>query len=42
MKEQRAERRFGLYRPEFEHDNCGIGAIVNVKGKRPMTQWRTP
>ena len=34
MKEQRAERRFGLYRPEFEHDNCGIGAIVNVKGKK--------
>ena len=22
----------GLYRPEFEHDNCGIGAVVNVKG----------
>ncbi len=22
----------GLYRPEFEHDNCGIGAIVNIKG----------
>lgn len=24
----------GLYRPEFEHDNCGIGAIVNIKGKK--------
>ena len=23
----------GLYSPEFEHDNCGIGAIVNIKGK---------
>ena len=22
----------GMYRPEFEHDNCGIGAIVNIKG----------
>ena len=22
----------GLYRPEFEHDNCGIGAVVNIKG----------
>lgn len=21
-----------LYRPEFEHDNCGIGACVNIKG----------
>ncbi|MBO4902735.1 MAG: glutamate synthase large subunit [Lachnospiraceae bacterium] len=24
----------GLYRQEFEHDNCGIGAIVNIKGKK--------
>lgn len=24
----------GLYRPQFEHDNCGIGAVVNIKGKR--------
>ncbi|MDO4297198.1 MAG: glutamate synthase large subunit [Lachnospiraceae bacterium] len=24
----------GLYRPEFEHDNCGIGAVVNIKGVR--------
>ena len=24
----------GLYRPEYEHDNCGIGAIVNIKGKK--------
>ncbi len=23
-----------LYRPEFEHDNCGIGACVNIKGRR--------
>ena len=22
----------GLYSPRFEHDNCGIGAIVNIKG----------
>lgn len=22
----------GLYSPAFEHDNCGIGAIVNIKG----------
>ena len=22
----------GLYRERFEHDNCGIGAIVNIKG----------
>ena len=23
-----------LYRQEFEHDNCGIGAVVNIKGQR--------
>ena len=23
-----------LYCPTMEHDNCGIGAIVNVKGER--------
>ena len=22
----------GLYDSSFEHDNCGIGAIVNIKG----------
>ena len=24
----------GLYSPRFEHDNCGIGAVVNIKGQR--------
>ncbi len=23
-----------LYRPQFEHDNCGIGAVVNIDGRR--------
>ena len=23
-----------LHRPEFEHDNCGIGACVNIKGRK--------
>ncbi|MGL5259488.1 MAG: glutamate synthase large subunit [Lachnospiraceae bacterium] len=23
-----------LYRKEFEHDNCGIGACVNIKGRK--------
>ena len=22
----------GLYSPQFEHDNCGIGAVVSIKG----------
>ncbi|MBC8152837.1 MAG: glutamate synthase large subunit, partial [Bacteroidetes bacterium] len=24
----------GLYRPEFEHDNCGIGFIADIKGRK--------
>ena len=24
----------GLYREQFEHDNCGIGAVVNSNGVR--------
>ena len=23
-----------MYRSQFEHDNCGIGAIVNIKGQK--------
>ena len=26
--------RSPLHRMEFEHDNCGIGACVNIKGRR--------
>ena len=26
-----------LYRSEFEHDNCGIGAVVNIKGIKTHT-----
>ena len=26
------EQQQGLYSPAFEHDNCGIGAVVNSKG----------
>ena len=31
-KTESVGRSPGLYRPEFEHDNCGIGAVVNIKG----------
>ncbi|WP_031556754.1 glutamate synthase large subunit [Lachnospira multipara] len=24
----------GLYRSSFEHDNCGIGAVIDVKGRK--------
>lgn len=32
-KEAPFERQ-GLYRPQFEHDNCGIGAVVNINGEK--------
>ena len=22
-----------LYEPQFEHDNCGVGSIINIYGK---------
>ena len=30
--EKRNQKTGGLYRQEFEHDNCGIGAVVSIKG----------
>jgi glutamate synthase domain-containing protein 2/glutamate synthase domain-containing protein 1/glutamate synthase domain-containing protein 3 len=27
----------GLYDPQFEHDACGIGAVVNISGKQDHT-----
>ena len=32
MRKEAVGGQPGLYRPEFEHDNCGIGAVVNIKG----------
>ncbi len=36
MKEKYVSSKInqGLYEPQFEHDNCGIGAVVNIKGKQ--------
>ncbi len=36
MMEHRKEnaRQRGLYDPAFEHDNCGIGAVVDIKGRK--------
>lgn len=35
MRTEECKRgQMGLYHPSFEHDNCGIGAIVNIKGKK--------
>ena len=27
-------KKQGLYDPQFEHDSCGIGFVVNVKGRK--------
>ena len=32
--EECKRKPIGLYDPRFEHDNCGIGAVVNIKGKK--------
>lgn len=28
------QRRQGLYDPRFEHDSCGVGFVVNIKGNK--------
>ncbi len=33
MRKERPGRH-GLYRQEFEHENCGIGFVANIKGKK--------
>ena len=32
IREEATQAPQGLYDPRFEHDNCGIGAVVNMKG----------
>ena len=27
----------GLYRPDFEHDACGVGFVAHIKGKKSHT-----
>ena len=34
MSSQKMNMQDGLYSPDFEHDNCGIGAVVNIKGRK--------
>lgn len=33
MKTERPQKQ-GLYRPEFEHENCGIGFVAHLKGEK--------
>ncbi len=32
--EESKRKALGMYHPRFEHDNCGIGAIVNIKERK--------
>ncbi|MBN1872442.1 MAG: glutamate synthase large subunit, partial [Candidatus Omnitrophica bacterium] len=34
MRNQNFPKRQGLYDPQFEHDNCGVGFVCDIKGKR--------
>ncbi|MEI6208290.1 MAG: glutamate synthase large subunit [Desulfuromonadales bacterium] len=34
MKIKRPPGKQGLYDPQFEHDACGVGFVVNIKGKK--------
>ena len=34
MKQNKARPAAPLYDPRFEHDACGIGAVVDIKGRR--------
>ncbi len=34
MQTRKTSAACGLYRPEFEHDACGIGALAHLKGER--------
>ena len=34
MEDNRNVENPGLYREEYEHDNCGIGACVNIHGEK--------
>lgn len=32
MTQKKKERKYTLYDSRFEHDACGIGAVVNING----------
>lgn len=32
MQDNGLPPKFGLYDPQFEHDSCGVGFVVNIKG----------
>ena len=34
MKQAGGPKKQGLYDPRFEHDSCGVGFVVNIKGEK--------
>lgn len=36
-KYETKENNRGLYDPQFEHDSCGVGFVVNIKGEKSHT-----
>ena len=34
MGKKNMKNNKGLYETQFEHDNCGIGAVVSIKGRQ--------
>ena len=34
MKNKQPPAKQGLYDPRFEHDACGVGFVVNMKGNK--------
>ena len=34
MAMDKSEKHLGLYRPEFEHDACGVGIVADIKGRK--------
>ena len=34
VRQERERSQGPLYDPRFEHDNCGIGAVVDIKGHK--------
>ncbi|MDO8703878.1 MAG: hypothetical protein Q7J84_02920, partial [Sulfuricaulis sp.] len=34
MKQHNHKIQHGLYHPAYEHDACGVGFVVDIKGRR--------
>src|SRR4051812_20495132 len=37
MQSPESESARGLYNPAFEHDACGVGFVVDIKGRKSHT-----